>query len=80
MRSTAPGAGRVRGRRIADTRAQELFAEDLRLAQRALGEITGEFTSDDLLGKSSRALYRKINPLPLASWEVLISRNNYNNI
>ncbi|MFI4889485.1 MAG: tRNA uridine-5-carboxymethylaminomethyl(34) synthesis GTPase MnmE [Steroidobacterales bacterium] len=32
-------------------RAAELFAEDLRLAQRVLGEITGEFTSDDLLGK-----------------------------
>ena len=31
------------------TRAFELFAEDLRLAQHALGEITGEFTSDDLL-------------------------------
>jgi tRNA modification GTPase len=31
-------------------RAPELFAEDLRLAQQALGEITGEFTSDDLLG------------------------------
>lgn len=30
--------------------APELFAEDLRLAQRSLGEITGEFTSDDLLG------------------------------
>ncbi len=29
----------------------ELFAEELRLAQRALGEITGEFTSDDLLGE-----------------------------
>jgi tRNA modification GTPase len=29
----------------------ELFAEDLRLAQEALGEITGEFTSDDLLGE-----------------------------
>jgi tRNA modification GTPase len=28
----------------------ELFAEDLRLAQRALGEITGEVTSEDLLG------------------------------
>jgi tRNA modification GTPase len=28
----------------------ELFAEDLRLTQRALGEITGEFTSEDLLG------------------------------
>jgi tRNA modification GTPase len=32
-------------------RAFELFAEELRLAQRALGEITGEFTSEDLLGK-----------------------------
>lgn len=31
-------------------RAGELFAEDLRAAQNALSEITGEFTSDDLLG------------------------------
>ncbi|MCL2344407.1 MAG: tRNA uridine-5-carboxymethylaminomethyl(34) synthesis GTPase MnmE [Desulfobulbus sp.] len=30
--------------------ALDLFAEELRLAQRALGEITGEFTADDLLG------------------------------
>jgi len=29
----------------------ELVAEDLRLAQRHLGEITGEVTSEDLLGK-----------------------------
>jgi tRNA modification GTPase len=36
---------------LESTRALELFAEDLRLAQRALGEITGEFTSDDLLGE-----------------------------
>jgi tRNA modification GTPase len=28
----------------------ELFAEELRLAQAALNEITGEFTADDLLG------------------------------
>ena len=28
----------------------ELFAEELRLAQNALSEITGQFTSDDLLG------------------------------
>ena len=36
---------------LQSTRAFELFAEDLRLAQRALGEITGEFTSEDLLGE-----------------------------
>jgi tRNA modification GTPase len=29
----------------------ELFAEELRLAQHALSEITGKFTSDDLLGE-----------------------------
>ncbi|MCW8886222.1 MAG: tRNA uridine-5-carboxymethylaminomethyl(34) synthesis GTPase MnmE [Motiliproteus sp.] len=31
--------------------AGELLAEDLRLAQQTLSEITGEFTPDDLLGK-----------------------------
>ena len=31
--------------------ALDLLAEDLRLAQHALGEITGEFTADDLLGE-----------------------------
>ena len=31
--------------------AFELVAEELRLAQRALGEITGEVTSDELLGR-----------------------------
>ncbi len=31
--------------------ALDLFAEELRLAQEALGAITGEFTSDDLLGE-----------------------------
>jgi tRNA modification GTPase len=36
---------------LADDRAGEIFAEELRLAQLALGEITGEVTSDDLLGK-----------------------------
>jgi tRNA modification GTPase len=30
--------------------ALDLLAEELRLGQNALGEITGEFTSDDLLG------------------------------
>ncbi|MFP1763526.1 tRNA uridine-5-carboxymethylaminomethyl(34) synthesis GTPase MnmE [Lonsdalea quercina] len=31
--------------------AGELLAEELRLSQQALSEITGEFTSDDLLGR-----------------------------
>lgn len=46
------------GQRLADAREQllysragELAAEDLRYAQEQLGEITGEFTSDDLLGR-----------------------------
>jgi tRNA modification GTPase len=34
-----------------DALAGELLAEELRLAHQALCEITGEFTSDDLLGK-----------------------------
>jgi tRNA modification GTPase len=36
---------------FAATAAGELVAEDLRQAQRALGEITGEFGSDELLGR-----------------------------
>jgi len=40
------------GRRALDeTRAGELLAEELRLSQQALGEITGAVTADDLLGK-----------------------------
>ena len=35
---------------LMNERAFELFAEELRLAQHALGEITGTFSSDDLLG------------------------------
>jgi tRNA modification GTPase len=35
---------------LANTRAGELAAEELRQAQHALGEITGTYTSDDLLG------------------------------
>jgi tRNA modification GTPase len=35
---------------LRNTRAGELAAEELRLAQHALGEITGTTTSDDLLG------------------------------
>ncbi len=34
-----------------DHLALELFAEELRLAHESLGEITGEFTADDLLGE-----------------------------
>jgi tRNA modification GTPase len=37
------------GRQRLETRAGELLAEELRLAQRALAEITGEFTSEELL-------------------------------
>jgi tRNA modification GTPase len=36
---------------LARTGSGELVAEDLRQAQRALGEITGTFTADDLLGR-----------------------------
>jgi tRNA modification GTPase len=35
---------------LRDARAGELAAEELRQAQQHLGEITGEFTSEDLLG------------------------------
>lgn len=36
---------------LEETRAGELFAEELRLSHHALGEITGAFTADDLLGR-----------------------------
>jgi tRNA modification GTPase len=36
--------------RLRDERAGELLAEELRQAQQALGEVTGAYTSDDLLG------------------------------
>jgi tRNA modification GTPase len=38
-------------RQLTERRAGELVAEELRAAQQALNEITGEFTSDDLLGR-----------------------------
>ncbi|MDY6942340.1 MAG: tRNA uridine-5-carboxymethylaminomethyl(34) synthesis GTPase MnmE [Pseudomonadota bacterium] len=42
----------IAGRRQLDTAAAgELVAEELKLAQQHLGEITGKVTSDDLLGK-----------------------------
>ncbi len=37
--------------KLASDHAGELLAEELRLAHRALGEITGEVSSDDLLGE-----------------------------
>jgi tRNA modification GTPase len=41
-----------RGREaLAENKAGELFAEDLRLSHEALGEITGSVSSDDLLGR-----------------------------
>lgn len=39
-----------RGQTLLQQRQGELLAEELRLAQHALSEITGEFSSDDLLG------------------------------
>jgi tRNA modification GTPase len=36
---------------LTELRAGELAAEELRAVQRALGEITGEFSSEDLLGR-----------------------------
>ncbi|RTZ71692.1 MAG: tRNA uridine-5-carboxymethylaminomethyl(34) synthesis GTPase MnmE [Gammaproteobacteria bacterium] len=39
------------GRRVLETGAGELLAEELRRAQLALSEITGEFSADDLLGE-----------------------------
>ncbi len=38
-------------RQLLESRAGELMAEELRLAQAALAEITGAFSSDDLLGR-----------------------------
>jgi len=37
--------------RACEARGGELIAEELRLAQQALGNVTGEFTTDDLLGE-----------------------------
>lgn len=48
LRRAREGVERARAQ-LADRRG-ELIAEDLRAAQQALNEITGEFTSDDLLG------------------------------
>lgn len=44
-------AALMRGHDQLQVKGGELLAEELRLAQQALSEITGEFTSDDLLGR-----------------------------
>jgi tRNA modification GTPase len=38
-------------RQLTEMQAVELLAEELRQAQKVLGEITGKVSSDDLLGK-----------------------------
>lgn len=50
LEALARGATHLDAARQA-TSQLELFAEELRLAQAALSEITGEFTADDLLGE-----------------------------
>ena len=45
-----PTCWRAAAHLAAQAPSLELLAEELRLAQNALNEITGEFTSDDLLG------------------------------
>jgi tRNA modification GTPase len=47
----ADGHLREAKKQLVDSRAGELMAEELRQAQQCLAEITGEFTSDDLLGR-----------------------------
>ncbi len=48
----AAGTHLIQGEyQLLGARAGELLAEELRLAQQALSEITGEFTADDLLGR-----------------------------
>lgn len=41
----------IAAKKCLQNRAAELMAEDLKLAQQELSSITGEFTSDDLLGR-----------------------------
>ena len=49
LRQVHAALARARARLVID-QAGELVAEELRIAQQALSEITGEFTTDDLLG------------------------------
>jgi tRNA modification GTPase len=50
LRQAADGTGRAADL-LAEGAGAELAAEELRLAQQALGEITGAVSSDDLLGR-----------------------------
>ena len=47
---STPTCGEASAHLAAQAQSLDLLAEELRLAQNALSEITGEFTSDDLLG------------------------------
>lgn len=51
LRLTREHLGRAQERVADRDPALDLLAEELRLAQQALGVITGEFTADDLLGE-----------------------------
>ena len=51
LQRTAAHLGAARAHAAVGDTALELFAEELRLAHDALSEITGAFTSDDLLGE-----------------------------
>jgi tRNA modification GTPase len=50
LREALDHVARARAHGDQGDRALDLFAEELRLAHRALGRITGEVTADDLLG------------------------------
>jgi len=48
---TADEAVKAAQENLQTVQAGELIAEELKTAQNALAEITGEFSSDDLLGR-----------------------------
>ncbi len=49
--ATARAHTEAAARQLSESRAGELVAEELRAAQQSLSQITGEFTSDELLGR-----------------------------
>ncbi len=51
LRRTLAHVQQAQAQAVRRDSALELLAEELRLAHRALGEITGEFSNDDLLGE-----------------------------